>query len=877
MPTTLTTIGTSAFSGCSQLRFAVVPGSVLSIGSSSFTNCSKLRYVLVTNSDCTIGTNAFANSPKMILYCDVDSLATVYAIDHKIPYTASDAENISHTGILDRTASNYFADANSINTNGHINFTIDCTIPESEWSSISGRNIVIKVPVNTELEESSIKINGELSTDFNYNENNGTVTIPLTKSVTNIKYSVKVISDGDILSYALFTYRESGKNKQEVIGVINEDLDTFTIYSTDLTSTKIITVEGAAPANSDVSIYADNMLVATAKSNKSGTYSKMVVLPGEENEEHVYIIKSECETESGDVFTASCMVTFRPEAPSLTGFKFYIDSDESKMVDLYSYATQGISPAITHTGSKHPYKFVITYTNPEAIDSVYVTSTRSNIKKSIPAVYDKNTGEFVAVGHFDEENKLYVPGALGVEYNLKHEKPLVGDNIAWDVLKENISPELINGAVVNSTATEKGSYGTIDLSGVSADLADVLIDYSVGVYDEFGPGGFGDLLDLAGVAEKVFAYTIPGVDNKKYHAVLDMRDPGAITMVVADAADVADTAVKLWISANEANDVLLDYDIYELSGTLSNFSTVAGVLSKAYGIHDDYDKLCDEIMQSSTISDKQGALAKAEELKSDQMAFMLITTMLPLLVAGGPMTAPALVFSAMLGVMTAASDVFWQLRVTEIKGKPYKIKWHIDPSGYVYDAITNERLQGVTATAYCVEYDESEDFWDNMPSANVYGTLWNSLEYNQSNPLITDAEGRYAWDVPEGWWRVKYEKAGYETVWSHWMPVPPVQTEVNIGMMPTKKPDKYITYNNSIKTVTVTSNVAYSNANVFIAAYQGGKLLTLKSQPKNIAIGETPVVFSDFDSTGADTVKVMVWESASNIKPLFNTCVVNLK
>ena len=41
----------------------------------------------------------------------------------------------------------------------------------------------------------------------------------------------------------------------------------------------------------------------------------------------------------------------------------------------------------------------------------------------------------------------------------------------------------------------------------------------------------------------------------------------------------------------------------------------------------------------------------------------------------------------------------------------------------------------------------------------------------------------YAWDVPEGWWRVKYEKSGYETVWSEWLPVPPPQTNVNIGMV----------------------------------------------------------------------------------------------
>ena len=41
--------------------------------------------------------------------------------------------------------------------------------------------------------------------------------------------------------------------------------------------------------------------------------------------------------------------------------------------------------------------------------------------------------------------------------------------------------------------------------------------------------------------------------------------------------------------------------------------------------------------------------------------------------------------------------------------------------------------------------------------------------------------------LPEGWWRVKYEKEGYETAWSDWMTVPPLQTEVNIGLTPIEK------------------------------------------------------------------------------------------
>jgi hypothetical protein len=118
-------------------------------------------------------------------------------------------------------------------------------------------------------------------------------------------------------------------------------------------------------------------------------------------------------------------------------------------------------------------------------------------------------------------------------------------------------------------------------------------------------------------------------------------------------------------------------------------------------------------------------------------------------------------------------------------GTGYKFRWAIDPSGYVYDELTGERLEGVTVHAYWIENTgEDPDFWEKKPGEDVYGVLWNSMDYSQMNPLFTDAEGRYAWDVPEGWWRVSYEKEGYESTWSQWLPVPPPQTEVNIGLMP---------------------------------------------------------------------------------------------
>lgn len=115
-----------------------------------------------------------------------------------------------------------------------------------------------------------------------------------------------------------------------------------------------------------------------------------------------------------------------------------------------------------------------------------------------------------------------------------------------------------------------------------------------------------------------------------------------------------------------------------------------------------------------------------------------------------------------------------------------------DPSGYVYEAVPSNRLEGVTAKIL-----------ENS------GGVWNAGEFDQANPLTTDADGTYHWDVPEGSWKVEFTKAGYTTTNTEeaakargytdgWLEVPPAQLEVNVAMMSTTAP-------------TVSNSVAYTN------------------------------------------------------------------
>jgi Tol biopolymer transport system component len=100
----------------------------------------------------------------------------------------------------------------------------------------------------------------------------------------------------------------------------------------------------------------------------------------------------------------------------------------------------------------------------------------------------------------------------------------------------------------------------------------------------------------------------------------------------------------------------------------------------------------------------------------------------------------------------------------------------VDPSGMVYEGIRSNRLAGVTTTLL------------QAPTKDGPWSVWDADWFNQSNPLVTGANGEYAWDVPMGWWKVEYSKAGYVTGSSEPMEVLPPRFNVDEGLVSLEAP-----------------------------------------------------------------------------------------
>lgn len=114
---------------------------------------------------------------------------------------------------------------------------------------------------------------------------------------------------------------------------------------------------------------------------------------------------------------------------------------------------------------------------------------------------------------------------------------------------------------------------------------------------------------------------------------------------------------------------------------------------------------------------------------------------------------------------------------------PPKSDGTLDPSGFVYEGIAANRLEGVTTTVFYKKTTKNQ-FGDDVEKT----IMWDAENYGQINPQLTDENGEYGWMVPTGLWQVKYEKPGYQTEYSDWLPVPPPQLDVNQPMTQMSQP-----------------------------------------------------------------------------------------
>ena len=98
-----------------------------------------------------------------------------------------------------------------------------------------------------------------------------------------------------------------------------------------------------------------------------------------------------------------------------------------------------------------------------------------------------------------------------------------------------------------------------------------------------------------------------------------------------------------------------------------------------------------------------------------------------------------------------------------------------DPSGYAYEAVPSNRVSGATATI--LQQGQGGGF-----------SPWDAAGFGQQNPQVTDPQGRYGWDVPDGNYQVAFSAPGYRQATSSVVTVPPPQYNVNVALVSQSPP-----------------------------------------------------------------------------------------
>lgn len=317
------------------------------------------------------------------------------------------------------------------------------------------------------------------------------------------------------------------------------------------------------------------------------------------------------------------------------------------------------------------------------------------------------------------------------------------------------------------------------------------------------------------------ATTVGELSGQKYISLLEEQINAGKQTIAAMEADQARNPQQWTPQKQQALDKVTK-NVNSLEGTHSRVSTnvdILGAMGKAlsfYGAAQNADKISEYYYKIQELENIK-ALANGDpeiisqcdqligELQNQlywKMGNMALDLALPFATLSGPWGVGVALADLGRGAWNKAQDDKFKKHLDEAMGDiqnklSEKSKnpefWKpnlgpdrvpiVDPSGYVYEAVPSNRLEGVTAS--CYEKVTTEDIYGELREEIV---LWNAEKYQQVNPQVTKEDGGYAWDVPSGLWQVKVEKEGYETAYSDWLAVPPPHFDVNFGLVSFEAP-----------------------------------------------------------------------------------------
>ncbi|MGI6685559.1 MAG: S-layer homology domain-containing protein [Bacillota bacterium] len=695
---------------------------------------------------------------------------------------------------------------------------------ESDITKIYNDKFYMTIPEGTEYIEDSLTIKlaegsrnviEYVGTDEGFIELVVRPNNTLHKIEGSATYQVRILDDPERSNVAArfwAEFRSEGENYSETIGEVNIKVPYLSLYVDSTINDRQVPISGQAPANATIKIYDSSYYLGQVVSGNNGLWKTTVVLPDRGNKATHYL-RAETNKSGTPVYSKIQPVYFDPNQPRITKIEFGQTGVFKKGINRGATVRYGWD-------LKKDHELDVYFDDISRIEDFIVLSGNGTVVAERDQVtYTLSENKVSAVW-----NRPVIMDEIRISYRvIKRPVKYPEDyrDLSEEVLRSSLPPLWRDATVLGATTTyneEKEAFESQSTVLLSDGYTTLNTTLEIMDYDgpEILPANSG--LPIKVLRKKATAGEL--ADTFELDFIID-RD-----VILKQQDDDMEKQSKMGIQASKGVMVAAKNAIQfvRMKGTLG---AVKGG-NKLYELYDsfmtgfDYGKQADDLNRLRAIVDGpcfeptmreyyRNEIRNAELDLKFSTGYKIFSS-IALSVAGKVVPAGWVAEGVSIGTSATGSvagslmDEVTETTYKDLKGyidqwnsftcqkskgdpndsgpdgrksdgngpneggiaKPIPVNM-IDPSGYLYEGVEDNRLEGVKATAF----EQIDGEW----------TFWEAEWFGQENPLITDKEGRYQWDVPEGLWLVMYEKEGYERAFSDVLPVPPPQLEVNIGMI----------------------------------------------------------------------------------------------
>lgn len=698
---------------------------------------------------------------------------------------------------LESASTSYTISSDKSSIDGLLNLRVHYRFQGSKFEYISDMTANLEIPSGTKYIANSLTINGKPIEKVSETQNNQ-LLLELKDMEGTICFSVRAVESTWIYSNAFISFRYEGNTIKELIGTVEAEIAYITIEGPSRADNKSIWVNGITVPNTKVEIFDKEHKIGEASSSASGKWKAFVPL-FDVFEESVHQLTAKIKAEDGETKISELLEVFYNSGNiAVEKIKMYHNSQKFEISSKTLYEAQ---PVVSFRPGA-PFTFEIKLLGSEMVKKLLLSSTRGNEEKKMEAFYDKAKDIWIASGFFDEGDHSYVPGPISVYYTTKA-------NLNWKKqtftipLQEsynNLSMAAANAEIINYKSSFEIPDDFSPFESSSADLseindgylaANIMLDNSQRTQIEVGLEKTTESVDVATAVKQAIKEGYVKVDNPTLYSARSVQSENYIKIDLNSEG----SAQIIWKSFGKNLVETATLNIaFEVAG-LGDFANVLGIANDYMEVKGQFvkmDAIKAELLKSDLPKEEvQRRVQAIEQMKDRYYMYKSIKILGTMICMGVGISNPlfgffaGIVYEAAMKTMDdcvdESLDLFMEMVQERESAKDASVMalnfcYIIDPSGFVYEAVESNRLEGVNVTAY-----HKNDHGESI--------LWNSEEFGQKNPLTTDHNGYYAWDVPEGEWRISCEKEGYTAVYSDWLMVPPPRTNVNISLVSEKTPE----------------------------------------------------------------------------------------